>query len=31
MDVFISSNKALLGEEIKKFRINPNTGKLEEY
>ena len=31
MDIFISTNQNLLGEQPKKFRINPKTGKLEEY
>jgi len=31
MDVFINTNQSLLGEQPKRFRINPKTGNLEEY
>lgn len=31
MDVFINTNQNLLGEQPKRFRINPKTGNLEEY
>jgi len=31
MDVFINTNKSLLGEQPKRFRINPETNNLEEY